>query len=907
MALRAALYRFFSRCYTRLNERRGGEGMGLELVDLDALVASLGDHSTPADLDALVVSIARHGLERQAEVPGFAPGARYEAGQRVWYQGEIAEVRDVRSQGNVRQGVFDRVALRMPDGTVKAAVAGVPGAPDVVLSPAVSEQETARAVEELGPQIRSLLFSHPRIARLLRATSTLQAIPYRTQSTPISGLGSSVRLEQAFAGLSDSDSALASAHFDSVSILWREMQLASQSRQSGQLPALETWRRFTEPVLRMLGWHMAPLPGGDFLLAPGPASVLAGSGAIGPDMGSSPLVVVVAVGWGTPLGFGAVAGEDDSPVFRVMGALAEAGVRWGLLTNGLRWRLYSATHSDPDTGSTASEAFELDLGALLDPSAGEAPHPSQLASFRRWWLLLRPDAFTPGPAGGALWAELRSETSTYARHVIRRLRERLFESVLAEIAGGFVAYRFHEREARAESARDLREIARASLGLVIRLLFMLVAEHRGLLPVANSGDQGQSMTALVRRALSAEDEGRPLSHLTQTTPLYEVLLALFRRLDLRPPKLDGGSYAGGIFTPVDVDYGFLARHRLSDRVVGRVLSALGRIDGTRVDYGALTLRHLSAVGEGLLEGRLHVVDAPSGHVVLQSASSTSQARRTAPLPDYMGAATTERALNHVLLVRGERYRTAMDRVVKLRHLVGTGSEQEGDADGLSSAEAEARDALLGLRVCDPAMGAGAFLVSALDALVDGILGCVGSYHRSHPWISWRGDPVVRTLREVRDALLAETGQQGLAVASEWLGDEVVLAWLLSQRALFGVDLDPAAVALSRTGVSMRAFLPGAPLPLLDDHLIEGNSLRGLRWDHVFPEIFPAPVQELDAATGTAVGFDVVISNPPAGSGALQALQGGESSFLELARRLACKPDGRIVLVMVPSVDETGAE
>jgi hypothetical protein len=592
--------------------------------------------------------------------------------------------------------------------------------------------------------------------------------------------------------------------------------------------AVETWHRFIRPVLEMLGWQATAMPDGGFHLSPDRTRTAIPDGLEGPGARSRAQATVVPVGWGTTLGFGSQGGLGASPPCQVLGALAAADVRWGILTNGRRWRLYSAACNDPDIGSAASEYIEFDLGPIFDPGGDAPPHPSRAEAFFRWWALFRPHACAPGTSGRPLWVELHSEASTYARRVVRRLRESLLEFVLPEVAGGFVAYRYHERGVRAESARELREIARASLGLIYRLLFVLFAEQRELLPMGNADYRGHSLTALSRRSIAGADEARPLSHLTHITPYYEALLALFRNLEHGASNLDLVSCCAGLFSPVDSDYGFLERHRLSDRVVARSLAALGRIDGELVDYGALTWRHLGAVAEGLLESTLWVVEASAGQVALVNTQGQAQALSSSPLPDYVALSAMERALRQTLAIRGEQYRAAMNRVIALRHRVAAGTGQIDERDSLAAAESEARGALLGVKVLDPAMGAGTLLVSALDTLVDGVMEQVASYHRSHPWVSWESDPVVRTLREARDLLTAESEERGVAQAPELFGDEVILAWLLSGSALYGVDLDATAVALSRASVSMRGFAPGAPPPALGEHLIEGNSLLGRR-------------------------------------------------------------------------------
>jgi hypothetical protein len=105
------------------------------------------------------------------------------------------------------------------------------------------------------------------------------------------------------------------------------------------------------------------------------------------------------------------------------------------------------------------------------------------------------------------------------------------------------------------------------------------------------------------------------------------------------------------------------------------------------------------------------------------------------------------------------------------------------------------DEILRLRVLDPAMGSGAFLVGACRylaaALEDALV-------RDGAWHPHEATPVerARLRREV------------------------------ASRCLFGVDLNPMAVQLARLSLWLATLSADKPLSFLDHHLIAGNSLVG---------------------------------------------------------------------------------
>ncbi|MGH8722652.1 MAG: Eco57I restriction-modification methylase domain-containing protein, partial [Burkholderiales bacterium] len=103
--------------------------------------------------------------------------------------------------------------------------------------------------------------------------------------------------------------------------------------------------------------------------------------------------------------------------------------------------------------------------------------------------------------------------------------------------------------------------------------------------------------------------------------------------------------------------------------------------------------------------------------------------------------------------------------------------------------------ILNLRVVDPAMGSGAFLVAACR-------------------------------------YLAMAAEHALVVEGEWRGDEdtrarrAALRRVVAQRCLYGVDLNPMAVQLARLSLWLTTLAGDRPLTFLDHHLAAGDSLVG---------------------------------------------------------------------------------
>ena len=103
--------------------------------------------------------------------------------------------------------------------------------------------------------------------------------------------------------------------------------------------------------------------------------------------------------------------------------------------------------------------------------------------------------------------------------------------------------------------------------------------------------------------------------------------------------------------------------------------------------------------------------------------------------------------------------------------------------------------ILRLRILDPAMGSGAFLVAAC-----------------------------RYLSVVAEEALIEEGTWHAHDVTA--ADRAALRREVASRCLFGVDLNPMAVQLARLSLWLATLATDKPLSFLDHHLVTGNSLVG---------------------------------------------------------------------------------
>ena len=141
------------------------------------------------------------------------------------------------------------------------------------------------------------------------------------------------------------------------------------------------------------------------------------------------------------------------------------------------------------------------------------------------------------------------------------------------------------------------------------------------------------------------------------------------------------------------------------------------------------------------------------------------------------------------------------------------------------------EAVLDLKVLDPAMGSGHFLVSAVDFLTDYIADLIEYAPAVADWLD--GDdayhsPLLDRVAAIRADILQRAAESKWVVNEAQLTDQAIIRRLVLKRCIYGVDKNPLTVELAKVSLWLHSFTVGAPLSFLDHHLRRGDSLIGLR-------------------------------------------------------------------------------
>lgn len=572
------------------------------------------------------------------------------------------------------------------------------------------------------------------------------------------------------------------------------------------------------------------------------------------------LAILEAKRWLRPLdrGDGQDAFDPDAPSSQMLRYLSRVDVassraiKWGVLTNGAVWRLYWQ-----DARSRSEEFFEIDLAAALGVKGvqHDIDDIAPAHALRLFQLFFSRSAFLPqswDDTGRTFHAYALNEARLYEEKVSQDLGARVFEEIFPQLADALARGDLHARThevgygqfKRPQFTPDyLDEVREAALVLLYRLLFLFYAEDRNLLPVRDDRYAPYSVRRLREEVRDKVEAGTRFSK--TMTPIWLSLRGAFELIDKGDDDVGMPAYNGGLFDRARAP--LLARTNVPDAVMAPIIDALSRrtedlLHGW-INYRDLAVAHLGGIYERLLEYSLvHEVQAKDDikevpEVNRITAAPASFARKVSGsyythddlvrlvLRESVGLLARERQAAFEVHLKKNSKKTALN---------------PGDWDALDALDPASQ--ILELKICDPAMGSGHFLVALVDDLADRVLEAITlATHQvnAQPWAAhlveagrpWQS-PVLQRMAHIRRSIKTTAKDRGWVVTDAQLDDRHIVRRMILKKSIFGVDKNAMAVELAKTALWLHTFTVGAPLSFLDHHLKVGDSLHGERLPQV---------------------------------------------------------------------------
>lgn len=558
------------------------------------------------------------------------------------------------------------------------------------------------------------------------------------------------------------------------------------------------------------------------------------------------------------------------------------GVRVGLLTDGERWMLVNAP-----VGSTSSQASWYARLWFQEPITLKAFQ--SLLGVRRCF----------GPAEDTL-ESLLDESLKHHEEVTDTLGEQVRRAVEVLVQCLDKA----DEDRNRELLRDVKpaELYEAGLTVMMRLVFVLCAEERGLLLLGDSVYDRCYAVSTLRGQLAEEAERHGPEVLDRRHDAWARLLAVFRAVyggveheSLRMPALGGSLFDPDRF-PFLEGRAKGTRWRdtsaaplpIDNRTVLLLLNSLQILEQSGgallLSYRALDVEQIGHVYEGLLEHTVARVPrvtlglqgsqkAKNPNVALaelESARLDGEAalvklvlevtgRSESAIKNGLSKSADDKIFGRVLGICGgdtaltesirpftNLLRTdAWDDPIVYRDksfIVTLGADRRetgthytpkfltesivtttlepvlyfGPAEGKPREEWTLKSSreILDLKVCDPAMGSGAFLVQACRYLGEKLVEAWLHEEATGKAITVDGEALDRL--GAAEPLPSQLDER-LTIARR----------LVAERCLYGVDVNPLAVELAKLSIWLVTLAKGRPFGFLDHNLRSGDSLLGI--------------------------------------------------------------------------------
>lgn len=521
-------------------------------------------------------------------------------------------------------------------------------------------------------------------------------------------------------------------------------------------------------------------------------------------------------------------------------SLLGSDVPWGIVTNGRKLRLLSK-----GTAHKPRAFVEMDLEEMIQQRGTQE---GKLA-FRYLLGLFAGEAFTALDDKDCTRLDrVLNDSKRHGEEISEELKKNVFRA-LEELGDGFLEYMKAQPDQVTVFSADysleptpsdalLTGVYQESLILMYRLLFLFYAESRDMLPMEDAlYRETYSLESIRDEIISVRDDPDPTRFFGKgSLNLWSQLRELFSLVENGGLNNRIPAYDGGLFDPEN--HPFLETFAIGDYYLARAIDLLSRTRPSKngpkgkgrkkVTYRDLDIRHLGSIYEGILEYSARIAEEELA--VLDVGKSGKTDERYVPF-----SRLPENQLEYVASVRelnqegedvsilpksckvrdikdiGQYYLEYGGRESKRRssgsyytpdyivqyiveNALGPlvrGENREGNLLGIPLTSEE----ILKLKVLDPSMGSGHFLVASTEYLA----------------------------RAYGEALIRNSENKGEIIDNEQF---IRHKRKIAESCIYGVDINSMAVELAKLSMWLFTMDKSRPLSFLNHHFKCGNSLIG---------------------------------------------------------------------------------
>lgn len=536
----------------------------------------------------------------------------------------------------------------------------------------------------------------------------------------------------------------------------------------------------------------------------------------------------------------------DNPHFQILRYLSNLKKDYGILTNGRIWRFY-----DNSKLSATKIFYEIDLEAILamsnlhDESTLESSHQtelkshilSQLQAFNYFYHIFHAKNFTQDSKDTSTISrtlEKNAQSKTAIEDDLQSLiygingRDSLFEKIGACI---YIA--------NAESS--LEQVYENALYFIFRLLFIAYFEDKfdEVLEKHSCFKQRISLYALLNEIQNneikqAKGSPKPTSYTNHQAPKHKSYIGIarleeiFRIYNEGNPNYDMPLFNGGLFDSTKTP--LLATPKIfSDTDLIEILETLfyytDSLNTYKRDYRTLSVAHLGTIYEGLLSYFFDRADEDIFYLVYAPkirGKAKGKAKSQDIIEGYFDSYDYEKIAKTHTIHRIQNYKKGQI------YLKNTSNSRKSTASFYTpesitkflcqealqeSIKTTLNDKnILRFKILDNACGSGHFLIESLNAITKIVLESFDSFPSFKTLYEREKDNITQNITEY--------------IPDYQIDESDIIKRLLLKRVIFGVDVNPFSIELSKLSLWIDSFIFGTPLSFLEHHIKCGNALIG---------------------------------------------------------------------------------
>ena len=491
-----------------------------------------------------------------------------------------------------------------------------------------------------------------------------------------------------------------------------------------------------------------------------------------------------------------------NPHYQLLDYLKTFKIDYGFLTNGRKWRFY-----DNSIVSTTKTFYEIDLEAIIDADDIEA--------FGYFYFVFRRENFYI--EDNNIINKIAQENKSIKLEVENDLKNIIYGTEYRDSIFEIIGKSIYEYD----KSKRLQDVYQNTLYLVFRLLFIAYFEDKNRKVLSlHKHYNTMSLNTLYEKIEKRSYEDIEFN-------LYGDLRQLFRLLSEGNDSYSVPLFNGGLFN-IDnaplLQNGRFINNEMLDIVITSLLVFDKNQESFRRDFKNLSIINLGSIYEGLLEYRFEIAREDLYYVEYLEGKNSSKT-----ISSYMDSYDYGNIKKEY--ITKENYYKAGD-----IYLTNSSNSRKSTASyytptSLSSfmvksaidLEIEKGKKPIELKIIDNSCGSGHFLLESL------------SYLTQRAIISLPEDKALQEM--VKDERVKiEANLLGFNEKIE-VSDYDILKRLLLKKSIFGVDLNPFSVELTKLALWIDSLIFGTPLSFLSHHIKQGNSLVGSKIEE-FNGYFP---------------------------------------------------------------------